>query len=299
MKDNPVLLRELIVRSRSFRFPLIVFVFNGILAAAAMLNMFSVVAQIRISANIQYASVLKLYVFVATLEFLLLMFIMPALTSAGISGERERQTLDLLFTTQMTSWQIIMGKLISAFSQLLLLVVSSFPVLLLTFVYGGVDFADLALLLVCFVTVAMFTGGVGILSSSFMKRSNFSNVCTYGILLTVVVGTYMLNQFALHMSQLKINGLTPEPGEMLPKADSGAAVYLLLLNPVVTFSEIMENQVSGSESILSLGQFLGSRPENLVTEHWTLFSLAVQLVLAAIFVSAAVYFLNPAGRDKR
>ena len=192
-----------------------------------------------------------------------------------------------------------MGKLISAFSQLLLLVVSSFPVLLLTFVYGGVDFADLALLLVCFVTVAMFTGGVGILSSSFMKRSNFSNVCTYGILLTVVVGTYMLNQFALHMSQLKINGLTPEPGEMLPKADSGAAVYLLLLNPVVTFSEIMENQVSGSESILSLGQFLGSRPENLVTEHWTLFSLAVQLVLAAIFVSAAVYFLNPAGRDKR
>lgn len=45
--------------------------------------MYSAVAQVRISASVQYSSFLQLYAFVATLEFLLLMFIMPALTSGS------------------------------------------------------------------------------------------------------------------------------------------------------------------------------------------------------------------------
>ena len=119
--------------------PLIILVFNGILAVVALLNMYSAVAQVRISASVQYSSFLQLYAFVATLEFLLLMFIMPALTSGSISGERERQTLELLFTTRMTPKDIVMGKLFSALSQLMVLIVSSFPILLLTFVYGSMD----------------------------------------------------------------------------------------------------------------------------------------------------------------
>ena len=73
--------------------PLIILGFNLILAAAALLNMYQTVARVRISANIEYSSFLQLYVFVASLEFLLLMFIMPALTSGIIMVERERQTL--------------------------------------------------------------------------------------------------------------------------------------------------------------------------------------------------------------
>ena len=139
--------------------PLIILVFNGILAVVALLNMYSAVAQVRISASVQYSSFLQLYAFVATLEFLLLMFIMPALTSGSISGERERQTLELLFTTRMTPKDIVMGKLFSALSQLMVLIVSSFPILLLTFVYGSMDLMDLAFLMVCFLVTAVFCGG--------------------------------------------------------------------------------------------------------------------------------------------
>lgn len=299
MKHNPVYKREVTVRGRSLRLPLIVMVFNGILAAVAMLNMYSVVAQVRISATIQYTSFLQLYAFVCTLEFLLLMFIMPALTSGSISGERERQTLELLFTTKMTPGQIIKGKLFSAFSQLLILVVSSFPVILTTFVYGGVDFRDLALLMICYVTVAMFAGGIGILASSFMRRSTFSNVCTYGVLLMVVVGTYMINLFTYRMSEMKISGYVRQMGEAVPKADSGGAIYLLLINPVVTFIQILGNQVSGAANTLSLSRFLGNRPEDFVIANWIPVSLCVQIVLAALFIRAAVYFLNPAGNDKK
>ena len=102
------------VRARSPRIPVLIMLFNGILAAAALLNMYSSIVQVRISNTIRYESFLQLYAFVATLEFLLLMFIMPALTSASISGERERHTLELMFTTRLRAADIVAGKLMSA-----------------------------------------------------------------------------------------------------------------------------------------------------------------------------------------
>ena len=299
MKSNPVYKREVTVRARSFRMPLIILVFNGILAVVALLNMYSAVAQVRISASVQYSSFLQLYAFVATLEFLLLMFIMPALTSGSISGERERQTLELLFTTRMTPKDIVMGKLFSALSQLMVLIVSSFPILLLTFVYGSMDLMDLAFLMVCFLVTAVFCGGTGIFSSSLMRRSTFSNVCTYGILLLVVVGTYMLNIFLLNMSQMQIAEEIYQLGETRPAASSGSAVYLLLLNPLATFGEIMEKQVTGGIADLSIRRFLGNGPDNFVIRHWIPVSILVQTVFSAGLVRGAVYFLNPLKNEKK
>ena len=249
VKSNPVYRREMTVRARSFRMPFIILTFNGILAAAALLNMYSAVAQVRISASIQYTSFLQLYAFVAILEFLLLMFIMPALTTGSISGERERRTLDLLFTTKMTPGDIVMGKLFSA--------------------------------------------------SSLMRRSTFSNVCTYGLLLLSVAGTYMVNLFLYNMSQMQIDNMVFRLGESRPAANSGAAVYLLLINPMVTFAEILGNQVTGGAEWFSVGRFLEGSPAGFIASHWVLVSLLVQSVLAVCFVRGAIYFLNPERNEKK
>jgi len=106
MKLNPVYKRETTVSSRSFRLALILAIFNTILALVVLLNMYSVVERVKLTAEIQYSSFTNLYVFVAAVEFVMLMFIMPALTAGGISGERERQTLDLLLTTTLKPWEM-------------------------------------------------------------------------------------------------------------------------------------------------------------------------------------------------
>ena len=185
MKNNPVYKREMLVRSRSFRIPLIIMIFNGILAVVALLNMYQSIAQVKVSGSVRYENFLQLYAFVAALEFMLLMFIMPALTSASISGERERHTLELMFTTKIRPVEIVVGKLMSAFSQLMILVVSSLPILMLTFIYGSISSGDLMILLVSYVVGALYCGSLGIFASSLMKRSTFSNVITYGIMLVV------------------------------------------------------------------------------------------------------------------
>ncbi len=183
MMQNPVYSREMKVSSRSIRLPLIIVLFNGILSMVTLLNMYSAVAQVESTAVIQYSSFMDMYEFVTTIEFILLMFIVPAVTAASISGERERQTLELMLTTQMTASQVVIGKLMSALSTLLLLIVSSFPAVAMVFVYGGITWQDILSLLMCYITVAFFAGSLGICFSALFKRSTISTVVTYGVLI--------------------------------------------------------------------------------------------------------------------
>ena len=293
MRNNPVYKREMLVRSRSLRIPLIIMIFNGILSVVALLNMYQSIAQVKISGSVQYENFLQLYAFVSALEFMLLMFIMPALTSASISGERERHTLELMFTTKIRPSEIVTGKLLSAFSQLMVLIVSSLPILMLTFIYGSISSRDLMLLLLSYVTAALYCGSLGIFASSFMKRSTFSNVITYGILLVIVVGTYMLNVFLLKISETQIDMMALNVAETAPKASSGPAVYLLLLNPAIMFAELLESQVAGGGGGFTVLQFLGDHGQTFITDHWIFFSMVLQLALSALFIWGAVWFLRP------
>ena len=299
MRNNPVYKREMAVRARSPRIPVLIMLFNGILAAAALLNMYSSIVQVRISNTIRYESFLQLYAFVATLEFLLLMFIMPALTSASISGERERHTLELMFTTRLRAADIVAGELMSALSQLLGLAASSYAVRLWTFVYGSMNLKDLALLMFCFVTVALFCGSLGIFASALMRRSTFSNVVTYGTLLAAVAGTYLFNQFLLNVSQMEVNSMVLQAGEVRPAPSSGWAAYLLLLNPAATFAELLESQVSGGGGQFTVRYFLGAASGNFITEHWVFVSAAIQLALSAVLLRGAVWFLEPVRRKRK
>ncbi|WP_337803307.1 ABC transporter permease subunit, partial [Clostridium sp.] len=150
------------VGSRSIRMMAILFVFNSILAAVALFNMYSVAEQVRTTAEIQYSQFLDLYTFVSSIEFIMLLFIMPALTASSISGERERQTLELMLTTTMEPRDMVLGKLASSLVTMLVLAVSALPVQALVFVYGGVTLQDIGMLFLCHGVVAILTGSIGI-----------------------------------------------------------------------------------------------------------------------------------------
>lgn len=171
MKINPVYRQESRVSARSFRLPLIILSCNSLLALVALLNMYSMVTQVKATAEIQYSSFLSLYIFGAAIEFAMLLLIVPALTAGSVSGERERQTLNLLLTTRMTPADIVMGKLLSCLSTVFLLVVSSFPILALVFIYGGVTGKDIFLLLISFGSTALLAGSIGICCSSIFKST--------------------------------------------------------------------------------------------------------------------------------
>lgn len=294
MKMNPVYKREVTVSSRSFRLALILMIFNGILALVALLNMYSVVARVKMTAEIQYSSFLNLYVFVAVVEFVMLMFIMPALTAGSVSGERERQTLDLMLTTTMKPGEIVVGKLAASFGTMFILIVSSFPLLTVSFVYGGITLNDVLMLLLCYIAVALLSGSMGICFSSIFKRSTLATVVTYGVLIVIAAGTYAVNVFALSIARMNMsNTYATSVSGMVEQANSGGFLYLLLLNPVATFYVMINGQAGDNQVMGSLSRWFGPHPENFVMNHWVGISIAIQLLLSVVFLLIAIYAINP------
>ncbi len=281
MKMNPVYKRETMVSSRSFKLALILLMFNGILALVALLNMYSTMAQVRVTAEIQYTSFLDLYLFVASLEFMMLVFIMPAITAGSISGERERQTLELMLTTPMTPADIVLGKLASALSTMFLLIVSSFPIIAMVFVYGGVTLKDIGLLLLCLAAAALLMGSIGLCCSAMFGKSTLSTVAAYVVTGIIIVGTYGINQFAHY-----INGMN------VVQKGSGALLYLLLINPSITFLMTISRLTGQEQTAVNVGQWFGNAETGFIFSRWVGLSIAIQFIIAAGFVWAAVKVLK-------
>ena len=227
------------------------------------------------------------------MEFLLLIFIAPAVTAASISGERERQTLDLMLTTQMTAAQVVTGKLFSALFVLLLLIFSGFPAIAMVFVYGGITWGDVVSIMMCYLAVALFAGSIGLCCSAFFKRSTISTVVTYGVLIAVLAGGYFINKFALSLSAMDISEAAAYVfGEPSAAPSSGGLFYLFLFNPAVTFFAILSGQAGGRPMTKMCSEF-GMEYSGFVLEHWIPISILIQLVLAAALIAAAIWAVEP------
>ena len=276
MKTNPVYKREIMVSARSIRLALVLLVFNGILALVALLNMYSTLAQVRLTAEVQYTSFLDLYLFVAALEFVMLICIMPAITAGSISGERERKTLELLMATKMRPWEIVVGKLMASLSTMALLVASSFPVIAMVFVYGGITLSDL------------LVGSLGVCCSALASRTTMATVASYGITAAVMAGTCAVNYFVWYMRSMRLDAYLASAGQAVIQRGSGGCLYLLLANPAATFLLII-SRLTGRERVsVNAGQWFGNEMEGVVITHWASVSLVVQVGLAALLIWIAI-----------
>ncbi len=121
-----------------------------------LLNMYSVIMQVKASASIQYSSFMELYEFVTSMEFILLMFIVPAVTASAISGGTGAADLrsDADYTDECRTDRN--RKAFKRPQYLILLILSSFPAVAMVFVYGGITWTDAFSLILCYVTVAFF-----------------------------------------------------------------------------------------------------------------------------------------------
>lgn len=298
MRANPIYKKEVKTSSRSMRLPVILMAFNGILAVAALLNMYSVLYRVWTTAEIQYSGFLEMYVLVTAVEFVLLLFIMPAIAAGSISGERERQTLELLLATQTTSRQIIQGKLMASLSNMLLILVASFPVVALVFVYGGITWKDLVVLLCCFAVAALLVAGIGIFCSTLFKRTILAVSASYGGLILLIGGTYAINQFALSISTMRWNSYMNQIGSVASQASSGGFLYFMLLNPAVTFYSIISRQTGTDMTLGAVSQWFGYHETSFLTEYWAPVSMTVQLLTAVVLMGAAVGLVDPAAKRK-
>ena len=153
----------------------------------------------------------------------------PASTANAISGERERQTLDLLAVTPISSLAIVLGKLLSALAWVFVLILASIPVTALVFVFGGVAPDDVIRGYLVLVATAVGMGSVGLFFSALVKRTGASTGLTYVAILVLTAGSVFAWEF-LHTTapRSSFTGLQRPPPEQI-----------LWLNPFIAHADVL------------------------------------------------------------
>lgn len=149
------------------------------------------------------------------LQTLMISVLAPASTSGTISSEREKQTLDLLAVTPISSVAIVVGKLLSALTWVFVLILASIPVTTLVFVYGGVAPDDIVRgYAILFVTAISF-GALGTFFSSLVRRSGAATGLTFVAVLIATVGLSFIWVFLRVTSGDAGGAITKRPPEAL------------------------------------------------------------------------------------
>lgn len=283
MKINPMLKKEIMVNVRGIRLTVMMLVFNLVLAIIGLVVFYYILETARWSGSIDYSSTIMLYTVLMVIQFLLLAFMVPALTAGAISGERERQTLDILLASTLTPGKIVFGKLSSSILSVILMIISSIPIMSLIFIFGGIEIWDLFANVIFLIYIALFAGSIGIYCSARFKKTTGATAAAYGFVLFLGFGTVILTILLAFIYSFTGNG-----GKDVIK---WIVMLILLFNPGATLVEIIGAQLG--EGSLMENLFYESGLLGFIAEHWIFFSILFQCIIMVIMMRGAVKRVNP------
>lgn len=285
IRMNPIVKKDLRVGARSMRFSWGLFAYEAVLVLAFLLAMLIIQEEVSSYYNEQniYSYFVVLFPVLAVTQVCIVALTVPIITASSVSGEKERQTFDIMLTTCMSPLAIVTGKIVSVILRILLFVAASLPIMGLAFVVGGLRWSALFYFLLAVILLSVFSGSVGVFCSAFCRRSVTAVIMSFGIYFVTCVLTFL-----------------PMIVAMVFGWDSvGELPLLLLINPVVFFEEFFMQVLTG-ESILG-GGFYGSGRGGVgfLSYHlaqgrvWMFTSAACILLMSVCFILLAAWRVNP------
>ena len=240
---------------------------------------------------------------------LIVLVLAPASTAGAISLEREKQTLDLLTTTPISSLAIILGKLLSALSWVFLLLLASIPVTALVFTFGGVGPEDLVRAYVILFVTAIAFGSMGLFVSAFVKRTQAATVINLVLTIVLTAGATFLFAF---WSAMTANGMLPNQAagrdnSIITTLTRRPPEALLYFNPFVAQLDVIcgtETGFGGTCSIIAaitdfdsvVNGNIGDQAFGIDRDTFWPRAVAAMLVAAIVLVVLAVQFVAPTRR---
>lgn len=278
LRINPLLAKELRIRMRTWRTFALVSLFLLGLGGFALLFFSAQYMNVRSGYGNLSNVGQSMFAFLSVFQFILVAFTVPALAGNSISGERERQTFDLLACTQLTPMGIVTGKLTSALSAVILLLVASLPLYGFVFLMGGVSPGELFTLYGILLLTALFAGCWSLMFSALLKRSIASIVASYALTLFLTGGIFVLFMIlAQVMFALQLRGHFYIP---------------LFFTPISMYEWLYPDMV---------GELLNMMPNYNLNSGWLgAISLLVNIAVAGLCLWIATRAVNPlrAGRRK-
>lgn len=305
---NAVIFKELTLTMKHIKLVLGITILNALLSLASLfvIGLFSISAAYY--SDIPYVIIVWIFIGLLAGEAALAAFIVPALTAGTISGERERQTLDVLLTTKMSTMQIIWGKYVSAMLSVLLVLISSIPFMSLVFIYGGLSILQMIGVICIIILSAMYLASFGIWFSTLTKKTLPATILSY-LWVIVLIGATLWIPIAIASGVSAINSAIYYSSNYTYSNVLPTAPFLLLMyvNPAVTLFDAIghivgytfdETTYTGMNSIVEGLSMTGYNPLKLLFRFWTPLSLALQMLITFLMLRWSAYLLNPTRGNK-
>ncbi len=283
---NPIVKKDLQVTARSMRLSWGLFAYNVVLVLAFLLAL-AVIQSASSSYYNQkniYSYLIALFPVLAVAQVCIVALIVPIITASSISGEKERQTFDIMLTTCMSPFSIVLGKVISAVIRILFFVAAGMPIMSLAFVVGGLAWSNLLYFVLAIILLSVLSGSIGIFCSSFCRKSIAAVVLSFVIYFVIYILTFV---------PMILNLLWTEGDR------AGESMLFLLVNPGVFFEEFFMQIMTGESIFGTAGSNFDKSEVGFLTYHlsqgkaWMFLSAACILVLAVLFMIVAAWRVNP------
>lgn len=184
LRENPVLSRELLVNLRSHHAFLMQFGYIVLLGSAVYFGWPNGVGTARRVGPEQAQLLFELF-FLG--QFFLVALVAPTFASGSITGEKERKTYEMLLASPLEPMTILVGKLFSSLSFLVLLIISSLPLMILCYLLGGILLSEVVRAYLVLILAAGTFGLLSVACSSFFSRTSSALVVSYLVVLPLAL----------------------------------------------------------------------------------------------------------------
>lgn len=209
MKMNPVLLKEMRQRFRTFRTPLIISLY--LLTIGGFCLGYIYLSWRNMPGFYQPGRSRELLITLSMVQLILLAFVTPGLTSGAISAEREKQTLNVLLVTRLRPLGIVVGKMTSSIAFMVLILLATLPLYNMILLYGGFSPGQMLGVFAFYLVTVFMLGSVGMACSAFFQKTGSSTVMAYGMVFAIMVGTILLGAFIYEVTRAPSQVPLPVP----------------------------------------------------------------------------------------
>jgi hypothetical protein len=202
---GPIIARELFTAPRPWRY----FLWRASLVCFLFLVLWTAWQSIVGWQDVREAGVLArfgaiLYWMYAMLQLTLMLFFAPLFTAFAVSYEKDRRTFNLLLMTDLSDFEIVLGKLVAGLLKILTILAASIGLMSICVFFGGISFGQVFNLFAVTAASGVAGGALGLLIALWRDRTFQSISMT---ILMVVFSVAGVEAFAIAYPTLELMGV--------------------------------------------------------------------------------------------
>lgn len=267
--------------ARMKRTLMLIVTFEALLAGFGLF-FYYVAFDYHMNASINYRMVFYIFDILTIAELVMVFLVVPVFTAGAISMERERQTLDVLISTGVSPFKLVVEKLLSTVALVAIMGFASLPILAIVYSVGGVGINQIIGVVLLMIAAAILFGSIGIFFSTICNTTMVAIVSTYVTMILIFLTTLIVGNINTIAESFRNRyGIAGTLFYIMTYAPKGAGAYLLLLNPIYIVVKFFGGDTAKEmfKEIRNAGGMLSN-----IEEHWVLISGSLLMLISFILL---------------